>query len=366
MRIAYVLTTLGMGGAERQAVMLADRMAARGHAVALLILGPPAAQQWPTTLPVFHLDLRKSAVSLLAASARARRFLRDFNPTLVHSHTFHANIFARLLRPWIAAPVLSTVHNVYEGGWPRMLAYRLTDRLSCATAGVSQAVVDRYVSLKAVPGDKCLAMANGIDAAEFAPSLERRESLRAGSSAHGEFLWLTVGRIAPSKDYPNLLRAFALACAEFPNARLWIAGEAGPAENSAMRVLATELGIGQAVRWLGLRRDLPALLDLADAFVLASAWEGMPLAVAEAMSMEKPVVATSVGGVTELVGECGLVVPPRNPAALASAMTSVMQSAADARRALGRAARQRILKNHSIDARCDEWEALYRRLTSAR
>jgi glycosyltransferase involved in cell wall biosynthesis len=113
------------------------------------------------------------------------------------------------------------------------------------------------------------------------------------------------------------------------------------------------------VRWLGGRRDISALLDAADAFALGSAWEGMPLAIAEAMAMEKPVVATGVGGVSELIGPCGLVVPPRDPNALARAMLSMINTPPSARGFLGKSARQRIIDDFNIERKADEWEALY-------
>jgi glycosyltransferase involved in cell wall biosynthesis len=95
-----------------------------------------------------------------------------------------------------------------------------------------------------------------------------------------------------------------------------------------MQALTADQAWGGSVRWLGLRRDLPALLDASDAFVLGSAWEGMPLAAGEAMAMEKPVVATDAGGTGELLGEAGVVVPPRNASALAAGLR-VSESAQD-------------------------------------
>ena len=133
-------------------------------------------------------------------------------------------------------------------------------------------------------------------------------------------------------------------------------------EKTALAALARELGIEDAVRWLGLRRDMPALLDAADAFVSGSAWEGMPLAVGEAMAMEKPVVATGVGGVRELVGDAGVLVPPKNSPALAEAMLAAMGKSREDRARLGRAARQRIMRHFSIDATAGAWEELYRSL----
>ena len=358
MRIAYMLTSLGMGGAERQVVALAERMKARSHAVALILLRERQPEEWPTTVDLVCLEMRKTPFSFIAGLLRARRWLRDFQPELIHSHVFPANMAARLLKFSLPAAVLSTVHNVYEGSWPRMLAYRLTDGLSRRTAFVSQAAAERYARLKAVPARKASVLANGIDLAEFAPSAERRGLIRAQMSVGEEFVWLAAGRIVPAKDFPNLLRAFARVRGEFPEARLWIAGDALRAGSEAIQAQAAELGA--SVRWLGLCRDMPALLDAADGFVLASAWEGMPLALGEAMAMAKPVVATDVGGVRELVGEAGVIVPAKSPDTLAEAMLDMMRRTDDERQKLGVAARERIAARFSIDAKADEWEALYR------
>jgi glycosyltransferase involved in cell wall biosynthesis len=227
MRIAYVLTSLGIGGAERQALALAERMAARGHAVALLVLRGRQPEQWPTTLDPVYFDMRKTPVSLLAGWWKGLRFLRDFQPDLIHSHTYPANMMARLLKilhP--GAAVFSTIHNVYEGRWPRMMAYRLTDGLSLHTTAVSQAAADRFVRLRAVPAGKLSILANGIDTMEFSLSPERRAHMREEMGAGDEFIWLTAGRIVPAKDYPNLLRAFARVTTEtVPRRGYGLAGE---------------------------------------------------------------------------------------------------------------------------------------------
>ncbi len=371
MRIVTVLTSLGVGGAEKQALAVAERMAQRGHEVAIVALMSRLAAEWPTTLPVVHLDIGKDPVTVTAGYLRARRFLRTFRPEVVHSHSFHANLFARLLR--IGLPrfaVISTVHNVYEGGWMRMTAYRLTDRLSERTIAVSKAAARRFVDLKAVPRRKCLVRANGIDTAEFAPDAARRATARTAMGVGGNFVWLSAGRITVAKDYPNLLRAFEIVREEVAEVGLWIAGacvDAGAlALVGATNAHAAERGSQERVWWLGLRRDMPALLDAADGFVLGSAWEGMPLVLGEAMAMEKLVAATDVGGVRELVGDAGAVVPAKDARALADAMLAVMQQGTEERATAGRAARERILCNFSIDAAADWWEMLYKQLTADR
>ena len=367
MRIAYVLNTLAVGGAERQVLAIAGRMVARGHAVALLVLKPHQVDDLKTELNVFHLDIGKDGLSVFAGLRRALASLRSFQPDVIHSHNFHGNMMARLMRLFYRrAKLISTIHNVYEGGRLRMFAYRMSDGLADRTTAVSCVVKERYVRLKALAGEKCVVITNGIEAAEFAPDAGRRAAMRTEMSAGDDFVWLTVGRGTAAKDLQNLLQAFGNVCREQAEAQLWIAGEAPPRKDAKFEyfVVAMPRSAREKLRRLGMRRDIPALLDAADGFVLSSAWEGVPLAVGEAMAMEKPVVATDVGGVRELVDDTGVLVPARDSVALARAMVDVMQRPEEERAALGRAARERILNHFDMDAKADEWETLYRSVTA--
>jgi glycosyltransferase involved in cell wall biosynthesis len=362
MRILYVLTSLGIGGAESHTHALALRMVERGHDVRFMVLRR-FPEQLSLTLPVDCLNLRKSPMSAARGLMQARQYVHAFRPDVVHSHGFHGNLFARALRCIAPAPVLiATVHNTYEGGRARMFAYRLTDRLSTRTTTVSDAVGRRFVQLEAISPHRCVVLRNAIEPAEFTPTAQRRASTRSGMNAKDNFIWLAAGRIALAKDYPNLLEAFARAHKLHSQTQLWIAGEDRENYLPALQALARRLGIENAVRWLGLRRDLPALLDAADAFVLSSAWEGMPLVIAEAMAMARPVVATSVGGVQELVGNAGTLVPPNNAEALAEAMIALMRSPASVREAIGAAARTRIEEHFNMKNRAAEWERFYQAL----
>lgn len=367
MRIAYMLTSLGIGGAERQAIAIAERMQTRGHEVILIVLRPQETREWATPVDVTRLELTRSLLRLPGSLRRARRILRNFHPDLIHSHTFPANLFARILRLTGAAPrVVSTIHNIFEGGWQRTLAYRITDGLSIHTTTVSEAIAERYIRIGAVPSRKCSVIHNGIDLNEFYPEVREHSFLRERSHAEDSFVWMAAGRITAAKDYPNLLRGFAATCAAEAQTQLWIAGEAQHQEDGELRILAAQLGIEGRVRWLGLRDDMAEMLAAADAFVLSSAWEGMPLVIGEAMAMQKPIVATDVGGVRELVGDTGLIVPPRNSSALARALLHIMRTPLHERHVRGIAARKRIGGHFDIDAKADEWETLYSRSLSAR
>ena len=139
MRIAYMLTSLGIGGAEKQVIAIGERMEARGHDVALVILRSAETHECPTSLPIHRLGIDESPAGIMSGLIRARQVLRSFKPDLLHSHTFPANMMARTLRSAGLAPlVLSTIHNIYEGAWHRTLAYRITDPFCTHTTAISQ------------------------------------------------------------------------------------------------------------------------------------------------------------------------------------------------------------------------------------
>ena len=368
MRILYVLTSLGVGGAEKQAIALAERMAARGHAVALIAL-KHTEEEWPVKLPVLRLNLKKTPLGILRGLQFARKFLTLFRPDILHSHTFPANIFTRLLHRPVTmrgkTPVIvNTIHNIYEGAWHRTLIYQLTRSMAHFVTAVSAAAADRFVRVHAVSRNKMQLLTNGIETEAFVPERNRRRRIRTRMKAKSTFIWLAVGRLAPAKDYPNLLRAWAQVHSVHPQAQLWIAGEGNISDLIQEDTMTCDEG-DSSVHWLGLRRDVADLMDAADGYVLSSAWEGMPLALGEAMAMEKVVVATDVGGVRELIGDAGLIVPAGNSEVLAAEMLNIMAMPDPARRIMGRDARLRIELNFSIDAKAEEWERLYSRLNKA-
>lgn len=363
MRILYVLTSLGIGGAERQVTALARRMALRGHAVELLVLRPRLAEEWRVDLPVHTLGMGRNPASLAAGLLRLRTFLRGFSPDVMHSHGFHGNLVSRPAALGLGIPAtISTVHNVYEGGWPRMMAYRLTDGLSSRTTTVCEAAARRFLECRAISAPKCVVIPNAVEMEELVPDRLRRATVREAMGAGSDFIWLAAGRNFAGKDYPNLLRAFALLRGQRTAVQLWIAGEGMSGGSPRLEELAAQPGLRNTVRFLGLRRDIPALLDGADGFAMSSAWEGMPMVLAEAMAMEKPIVATDVGGVRELTGETARLVRSRDAGALAAEMSALMDESATERENRCEAARARVQTMFNLRHRVAEWEALYQLL----
>jgi glycosyltransferase involved in cell wall biosynthesis len=361
-RIVFVITTLGMGGAETQLVRLATGLKGRGWQVSVVSLIPMeyiAKDLEQAQIPAVSLHMKPGSPDPRAVLALAR-YLRAQKPQIVHTHMVHANLLGRVARLLASVPVLiSTAHNVNEGSRWREIAYRLTDPLCDLTTQVSQAGLERYVGVGAVPMNKIRFVPNGINSHEFSPDPHLRAKLREELGWEGQFIWLAVGRFAEAKDYPNMMQAFAKVHALQPEARLMIAGLGEQMESTQQ--LAQTLGLGQAVRFLGLRKDVAALMNAADGYVMSSAWEGLPMVLLEAASTGLPMVATDVGGNREVVqeGQTGYLVPPRDAESLSAAMLRLMALPEEQRHCMGEAARVFVRQRYSLESVLLQWETIY-------
>ena len=358
MRILMVITGLGVGGAERLVTGLADHFADVGHEVLLVrFFGDAELRPSDPRVRLENLQMRRSPLGVLAAMVRFRRLVCSFRPDVVNSHMVHPNILTRLLRLVTPMPrLVSSAHNTNEQGRGRMLAYRLTDRLADISTNVSDEAVEAFKQQGALRPGRMVTIHNGIDTAAFTFDPAARERVRAELSLdQAAPLLLAVWRLWEQKDYPNLLQALARR-PERP--RLAIVGD-GPLREE-LEAMAGSLGVADRVHFLGVRHDVPALMAASDVFVLSSAWEGFGLVVAEAMACGRVVVATDCGGVREVVGDAGFLVPPRNAEALAEAMGRARRLSDDERENLGRAARQRVVEHFSLEATAERYLAVYR------
>jgi len=359
--LVFIITSLAYGGAETQLVQLARRLTSRGWNVRVVSMIPPQAfveEFEQAGIPVFSLDMRRG-VPDPRAIFRLAAILRRERPQVVHSHMVHANLLARLARPIARVPVLvCTAHNINEGGRLREIAYRFSDPLCDLTTQVSWAGLERYVKVGAVPSHKIRFLPNGVDAGKFRPDEHDRQCTREVLGIGETFTWLAVGRFDEAKDYSNMLRAFALVYRK-REGLLLIAGQ-GPLREEA-EGLAKDLMIADSVRFLGVRKDIPELMNAADAYVMSSAWEGMPIVLLEASSTGLPIVATDVGGNREVVleGKSGFLVPPGEPETLAQAMLLLMERTPGERTFMGLIGRAHVIENYDMERIVDKWEALY-------
>jgi glycosyltransferase involved in cell wall biosynthesis len=362
MRVLFLSTSMGMGGADSQLLSAARELRARGHEVmivSLTPLGPMGLEARAAGIPTESLEMRRGFPDP-GGLLRLARLVRSWRPDVVHSHMVHANLMARALRLLAPVPVLvSTIHNIYEGGRLRMAAYRWTNRLVDHMTIVSQAAFDRFVAERIVPPEILRVVPNGVDTGRFRglpPGT--REAVRQSLGLGDEFVWLAVGRFEVAKDYPSMLRAFAEVRKQEPRAALVLVGRGSlQAETEA---LARELGV-TGVRFAGVRGDVPEVMSAADGYVMSSAWEGMPMVLLEAAAAGLPIVATRVGGNHEVVlqEESGLLVPPSDPAALAKAMLRLCRMPKAERRGMGERGREHIRANYDLTRVAERWEGLY-------
>ena len=364
MRILFLSTSMGMGGADKQILSAALEMRSRGREVRIISLtplGPMGHEAARLGIPTESLEMRRG-IPDPRGLARLVRLVREWRPDVVHSHMVHANLMARALRLLVPIPVLvSTIHNIYEGGRLRMMGYRLTNGLVDHMTIISQAAADRFVKDRIVPRELLRVVPNGVDPELFrAVPADARESLRRDLGVSSAFVWIAIGRFEVAKDYPNMLRAFARVRPASPDAVLLLVGKGSLRE--ATEAVVRELDLGDRVRFLGVRSDIAELVSAADGYVMSSAWEGMPMVLLEAAAGGLPIVSTRVGGNHEVVrdGESGYLVPPQDSEALAAAMLRLMALDPSARRAMGDRGREQVRAHYGLHRVVERWEELYR------
>ena len=343
-RVLWLVKGLGAGGAERLLLLSARHR------------GPDVAPEVAYLLPAkdaLRAALEATGVPtecLAARSAgdlrwlvRLRRLLGGRGYAVVHVHSPIAAIGARLVRatlPRRRRPALiTTEHNVW-GSHARItrLVDDLTARGDETHLAVSEAVRE---SLPRRLRADTEVVRYGIDVAATAARRSERPVARAAFGAGPDDLVVgTVANLRATKGYPDLLEAAATVIARVPRARFVAVGQGPLADELAARRDA--LGLGDRFTFLGYRDDAPAVMAGFDVFCLASHHEGLPVALMEALVLGLPIVATTAGGVSELVtdGEDAVLTEPGRPAALAAAITSLLEDP-DRRAALGRAAGRR-------------------------
>ena len=316
---------------------------------------------------VISLGMKPGRLNILGI-LRFLLYLRKFQPDIIHSHMFHASILGRLTRLVTGKPVVCTIHSEIEcshrktSGRLREWIYRVTDFACIRTTAVSERIRERYVREKLVPPHRIEVIDNGVNPELFRPCPEQRKRTRAELGWQEHFVWLAVGRLELAKDYPSLIRAFHKVHAQTPSARLAIVGEGRM--RAGIEEVIRGAGLLGKVSLLGLRSDVPTLLNACDALVMASAWEGGPLVLLEAGAAGRPVVSTQVGAAPEIVvpGETGLLVAPRDAIALTRAMSQLMKLGPDTLDQMGEQARRHVIDRFSLRSVHDRYRNLYERV----
>jgi glycosyltransferase involved in cell wall biosynthesis len=364
MHIVQMINALRIGGAEKLVVTFAR--AARTTDIKLTVVtlraNVPEVKQAVLETGARVVELHHRKLFSPGRFYRLVRFLQQEDVDIIHTHLAMANILGAASGRLAGIPVVTTLHNVSTGSENHTVRGPLESWL--LNHSVEQVIAVGLETAEAqqfrLGGKEIIVIPNAVEVpGETAASRVRALRQELGI-AQGSPLLLSVGRLEPQKGMNDLILAFEKLLLSYPDARLVVAG-IGSLHDRLNREIR-EAGLQSQVQLLGLRNDIPDLLAACDLFVSASRWEGLPVSVLEAMAAGKPVVATRVGDLPQVVLDgMGVLVPPGNPDQLADALRLVI---ADPRcgASYGSAAREHVLKEYSASRWADRLLALYARV----
>ena len=357
-RIAFVITELDPGGAEQALVELVTRLEPEEFLPRVFTLrsgGALAETVRAREIEVIELGARHRFD--LGVVSRLAKALREFQPALLQTWLWHANVAGAWAAARAGVPLLVSGIRVAErrGRWRHLIDRGLAAHFQRQVC-VSRGVADQARLEVGLPADRLRVIPNGVDPHRFdtAPVVDWRSlGLPAGAR-----VLLSVGRLEDQKGPQELWASAASVAREIPDVH-WVWVGEGPLRGALERE-AARLGLAARLHLVGRRDDVPSLMRGACGLVLSSRWEGMPNVVLEALAARCPVIATQVEGIAELIepGETGWVCPPRDPAALAAAQLELLRDAERGRR-LGEAGRRRVEERFTWERMAAQYESLY-------
>ncbi len=291
--------------------------------------------------------------------------------SIVHTHGVRANLVGRLAaRRARVSRVVTTVHSVLDFDYPRYLdrlvnrmCENLTRRFTSRFIAVSE-MLREQLTREGIPRDRITTIYNGLELGQYNP-LASGQGVREELGLNPEQTVAgIIARLHPVKGHDTLLKAMAEVVPDFPDLVLLVVGSG--TERQRLERVTEGLGLKDRVIFTGFRSDIPEVIAALDFLVLPSLSEGLGLIVMEAMAMQKPVLATRVGGIPEVVtpGRDGLLVPPGDPEALARGIRTLAGDRELASR-LAAAARKTIETKFSAEKMGAETAALYQEMTEA-
>lgn len=378
-KVLHLISSLASGGAERQLVNLVSSASKDNveHVVCVIdeadFFGPAVSK---SGCKLIELKI-SSKHPFFRAAMSFRRVIDHESPDILHSWLYDANISARLATlPLRTLPIITSLQLPdYEpeaariSNWdPRKVrALKAIDKFTASITrthfvACSEFVRSSYRQHYGIAADKIEVIYNSVDPHHLECADDDVEDLRRELGLPPDaFVYLNVGRLDPQKNHPLMLEAFSRALHEVPNGYLLLVG-AGPILDG-LSALAQELEISERVLFLGRRHDIGALLELSDVFVFPSAFEGLGVALVEAMFKSRPSIASRIDVLEEIIadGENGLLIDQTSPGELANAMVKIYKEPA-LRQSLATNALRTAEIKFSVGVTTTHWERLYERI----
>jgi glycosyltransferase involved in cell wall biosynthesis len=360
MNIAHVLSSVRIGGQERVALDLASGQREAGHAVVVVSLAPPPDGPLAESFRARGVDVERVAkrpgvdptlTLRLAALFRRRKI------AVVHTHNRMPLIYGAAAGKLAGAVVVHTRHGPGRGTAAEQWLRRGAGLLLDAYVAVSPELAELAGELGDCAPSKLAVIENGIDLHRFRPDEDARRATRAMLGIPAD-AWLvgSVGRLAPEKDYPLLVRALAPELG--PGSRLLIVGDGS--EDGAIRAEVASRQVQSFVHLPGSTNDTAPFLAAMDAFALSSRMEGLPLVALEAMATGVPVVAPAVGGLPGLIrnGVTGFLFPAGNEGALRERLAALRTDPGLAR-SVGASGQTHVRERHAREVMVKRYLELY-------
>jgi glycosyltransferase involved in cell wall biosynthesis len=370
MKILYVITGLTTGGAEMMLYKLLSKLDRNRFApvvVSLMDRGTFGDRIEALGIPVHTIDM-KSGIPTPAAIGRLIGTVRQLKPDLIQGWMYHGNLAAQFASLFSShkIPVLWSIHHSLDSLASEKKMTQAIIRFSSIISLYTNQIVFvsknsklQHEALGYCSENSCI-IPNGFDTSLFKPSIEARRTIRAELGLpEDSFLIGLIARYHPMKDHANFLQAAALLLKDYPNVQFVLAGNGVDEKNPTLCQLIHELGIAEGIHLLGERQDIPRLTAALDIASSASYTEAFPNVIGEAMSCAVPCAVTDVGDSAWIVGNAGRVVPPRDSEALANAWKELIELGPEGRKALGKAARVRIIESFSLNSVVARYESLY-------
>jgi len=364
--VLHLITRLPIGGAERMLLgVLRNLDATRFDSIVCCIQdrGELADEVESLGIPVHALGLMERGGFDRRVAPALRRLIREQKVEVVHSHLYHANLYGRLATWRDGIPIIASVHNTYtRRKWHRHLINRLLAKYTFRITAGSIDVERDILNHDHVAPEKVVRLPNCIDLDRVSTSLSPGEAKQQFGFGPADLVIGTVGRMEEQKGHAFLLEAFA-HLRQMPQLdgmplRLLVVGDGRQMPATAQR--AEQLGISEFCRFPGSIRDLAGVYRAIDVFVMPSLWEGLSLAMLEAMAAGRPMIATDVGGARDVLGDGvrGLLVPAGDAGALAGAIRGLLVNA-EKSAVMADLGSKHVRENYSVAALSRQLAELY-------